>query len=202
MDYNNENDNELLFMIEENDEIAEKTLIDKYDSIIKIILRKYQSTVSALGLDENDLYQEGLLGFMRAIKTYNKDKNVLFYTYASICIDFAIKSCIRTASTQKNEILNSSCSLDTLLDDEKQTFYSLIKDERTNPELAILSKEEETGELDKLKERLAPFEKQVLDLKLLGFTNDEIAQTLSKEKKSIENTLSRIKTKYKQNKEK
>lgn len=199
MDYNTENDNELLFMIEENDEAAEKILIDKYDNIIKIILRKYSSTVSALGLDEKDLYQEGLLGLMRAIKTYDKDKNVLFYTYASICIDFAIKSCIRTASTQKNQILNTSCSLDTLLDDEKQNFYSLIKDERTNPELSIISKEEESNEIDVLKQKLAPFESQVLDLKLLGFTNEEIANAVGKEKKSIENTLSRIKSKYKQN---
>lgn len=198
MEYNLENDNELLFLVEENDERAEQILIKKYEPIINSIIKKYRHMITKLGLDESDLYQEGLLGLMRAIKYYDKDKCVLFYTYATICIDSMIKTSIRRASTQKNEILNSSFSLDSLLDEESGLdYYDLIQDNSANPESTIANEQEQSAEVNALKKNLTEFESSVLDLKLIGFTNEEIALILSKEKKSIENTISRIRIKYK-----
>ena len=185
-------------MVEENDERAEQILIKKYEPIINSIIKKYRHMITKLGLDESDLYQEGLLGLMRAIKYYDKDKCVLFYTYATICIDSMIKTSIRRASTQKNEILNSSFSLDSLLDEESGLdYYDLIQDNSANPESTIANEQEQSAEVNALKKNLTEFESSVLDLKLIGFTNEEIALILSKEKKSIENTISRIRIKYK-----
>ena len=45
-------------------------------------------------LDINDFYQEGLIGLMTAINTYDETKDTTFYTYATKCIKNNIKPII------------------------------------------------------------------------------------------------------------
>ena len=45
-----------------------------------------QKQYNIIGIDTLDLYQEGLIGLLHAINTFDKEKDVLFYTYANICI--------------------------------------------------------------------------------------------------------------------
>ena len=51
--------------------------------------------------------------------------------------------------------------------------------------------------MEELKNILTEFEKEVLDLKIIGYNFDEIANTLDKDIKSIYNTFHRIKLKIK-----
>ncbi len=197
MKYIQENDNELLFMIEESSEEGLKALVDKYKYIVNSIVKKYLPRIEYSGLEEKDLIQEGLIGLVQAIKTFNKEKDVLFYTYASVCVESRVKSSLRSEGRQKNKYLNSSVSLDMIFNDEF-TLYDVLVDEEEDPSKKIIKKEEYNEIVNKLKDRLTGFEKSVFDLKLSGLSNSEISLVLEKEKRSIENTLSRIKQKYKE----
>jgi RNA polymerase sporulation-specific sigma factor len=184
-------------MIEESSEDSLKTLVDKYKYIVNAIVKKYLSRIEYSGLEEKDLIQEGLIGLVQAIKSFDKDKDVLFYTYATICVESRIKSVLRSEGRQKNKYLNSSLSLDMIFNDEF-SLYDVLVDEEEDPGKKLMKKEEYSETIDGLKNKLTEFEKNVFDLKLSGLSNTEIALILDKEKRSIENTLSRIKQKYKE----
>lgn len=191
------NDNELLYLINENNEEAEKILIEKYKNVIKRYVINNLKRLEYCFLDEKDLYQEGLLGLYQAIKNFKKDKNVLFYTFACLCIDLSIRSAVRAAYRYKEKILNESLSLDAFLCDDDFNLYDFLSDEKSDPSIQIINKEEKDALFRDLNERLTEFEKKVLKLKIEGFDNGEISVLLEKDKRSIENTISRIRNKYK-----
>ncbi len=196
INYREENDNELLFMVAEGNEESQKVLIEKYKYIVNNIVRKYLPKIEFSGLDEKDLQQEGLIGLIKAIKTFDKSKDVLFYTYANICVESRIKTILRSENRQKNKNLNTSLSLDMLFNDE-YNLYDVLIDRSKDPGKQLIDKEEKEEIINFLKGKLTEFEKNVFDLKLSGLSNAEIALILEKEKRSIENTLARIKLKYK-----
>lgn len=202
MDYKELNDNELIYLISENNEEATELLIKKYKNLITIILKECTSNYNINGLELADLYQEGLIGLLTAIDTFNKEKNILFYTYATVCIRTSILSEIRKSFRNKNRILNNSCSLDSLFDNRKDNLYEIIKDEGSDPSKILDDKESKDELINKITKLLSKNEKVIFDLKLKGASNKEIATLLNKEKKQIENTLFRISKKYKDNKDK
>ena len=192
--YEKETDNEMLYMIEEENEDAVLSLIDKYDSIINKIVKKYYNRNVNLGIDEKDLYQEGLLGLLEAINRYDKNKEVLFKTYASKCIETNIITFIRKCARKKHSVLNDSVSLDKEIDEDNDV-YTLIKDEEFNPEERILFNsiiEETKG---KLKETLTDFEYKVFILNVKDYKAKEIADITNKDIKSVFNALQRIRKK-------
>lgn len=192
------NDNELIELANENNEEAEKEIINKYDKVINKYVLNNLVWAKSSGLDEKDLYQEGLLGILYAIKNFDKEKNVTFYTYACLCIDTNIRSYIRSANRYKSKILNESLSLEKILEDEDVNLYNnLLKDEESDPSIQIISKEENENFMNLLETTLTTFEKEVLKLRIEGLSNEEISIMLNKDKRSIENTISRIRTKYK-----
>lgn len=192
------NDNELLSLAEDNNEEAEKILIEKYSNTIKKSISANLSWAKLSGLDEKDLYQEGLLALIYAIRNFSKERNVTFYTYALLCVDTYIRSAIRSANRYKFKALNESISLDKLFESSDINLYDILKDEASDPSVKLINKESNENLLNNLNARLAPFEKQVLNLKLEGLSNNEISIMLDKYKRSVENTISRIRTKYKE----
>lgn len=192
------NDNELLSLAEDNNEEAEKILIEKYSNTIKKSISANLSWAKLSGLDEKDLYQEGLLALIYAIRNFSEERNVTFYTYALLCVDTYIRSAIRSANRYKFKALNESISLDKLFESSDINLYDILKDETSDPSVKLINKESNENLLNDLNSRLAPFEKQVLNLKLEGLSNNEISIMLDKDKRSIENTISRIRTKYKE----
>lgn len=192
------NDNELVILANENNEEAEKLLIDKYSSIIKMYVNNNLKRALFIGMDEKDLYQEGLLGLMYAIKNFDREKNVTFYTYVCLCVDTNIRSAIRSANRYKSKILNESISLDEFFEDEESNLYNILKDESNDPSIKIIEKEHNDKIFKLLNDRLAEFEKKILNFKLQGLSNKEIAVILGKDRRSVENTIGRIRNKYKE----
>ena len=198
MDYQNLNDNELVYLCCENNEEAVNILISKYKNCILTILKEYLIEYNIIGLEVADLYQEGLIGLIHAINTFDKEKEVTFYTYANACIRSSIVSAMRQTFRMKNRILNNSCSLDKLIEDSNSSFYELLKDEKSDPNKLLLKEEEKNDLLDTIKEKLSNNEKIIFDLRLKGLSNGEIANLIGKDKKYIENAMFRINKKYKE----
>lgn len=198
MDYKTLNDNELIYLCCENNEEAINIVIDKYKNCILSILKEYLKEYNILGVEVADLYQEGLIGLMHAINTFDKEKNVSFYTYANACIKTSIISAMRQTFRMKNRILNNSYSLDMLIEDTNSSLYDLCEDESNEPNNVLINKEEKEELLNSIKSKLSKNELAIFELKLKGLKNDEIADLISKDKKYIENAMFRINKKYKE----
>lgn len=198
MNYEELNDNELVYLCSENNEDATSELINKYKGMILIILKDFKKKYKIVGVEITDLYQEGLLGLLNAIESYDKDKDVTFYTYANACIKSSIMTAIRSTFTQKNRILNTSYSLDKICEDTDTNFYEVFKDEREEPNKKLIDREETLELKNRMMAKLSENEKVIFELKLQGFDNKEIADLIDKDKKYVENTIFRIGKKYKE----
>lgn len=189
--YKKTEDNELLYLTEENNEDAFTELIDRYTPKIYAIMNKYKTKANQVGLDISDLYQEGLIGLINAIKTYNKEKEASFKTYTSMLIERQILDLIKSSDRNKYKSLNSAISLDNFSLEETQSLYNIVEVDKFTPELKLIDKEE----TEEIKNILTDFELKVYELKIDGKSNKEIAMILDKTTRSIENTLQRIKIK-------
>lgn len=192
-----DNDNELLYLVSENNEDANKILFEKYKPIIDLKVKKYINIVSNKGIDYNDLYQEGLIGLDEAIKGYVEKKDYKFSTFATLCIDRKICSAVRKASRKKHSMLNDSYSLDYKLDEDKSFIDTFISTSTESTEDMLISKENNEYLIKRISEELTALEKQVFNLRLNGKTNKEIGEILNKSYKSIESAIFRIKNKIK-----
>ncbi len=187
------NDYELLEYISSNNEEANNLMFEKYKPLIITIAKKYKQLGVKYGFEINDLIQEGMLGLSKAIEKYDPNLNIKFYTLARVCIERKLLNLFKIAGRKRNKILNESIPIEG----EEYDLEDIIGDSESNPLNIILNQEMKDGIFDKLYEVLSDYERKVLDLKEEGFTSKEIAEILNKTKKQIENTIQRIKEKYK-----
>ena len=197
MKYRDYNDNELISYIEEQNEDAEEILFEKYKPLIVRFAKKIYPIASNVGLELNDLIQEGMLGLNQAIKYYDEKKDAHFYTFAKTCIERKMITLLNNQRRLKHKILNESLSLDHTGEDKMYGIESVLKDSSNDPELVLLTKEREEKLIRETREALTDFEDEVFMLRINQFTYDEIASILEKDKKSIDNALQRIRTKMK-----
>ena len=193
MNYDEINDYEVLSMVADNEDATE-LLFKKYKPLIVGLAKKIYNNNQNTGFDLNDLIQEGMIGFSTAINTFDENKDTTFFTYAKTCIERRLISLIKSASRLKHQILNESYSVEDLAQDNK-SLENLLEDSTSNPENKIID-DENTNELNRnIQKQLTPLESAVFELKISGFTYREIADILDKDSKSIDNAISRIKTK-------
>jgi len=112
MKYQDLNDYELISYAYENDEEATNILLKKYEPLVASIVIRMMKSCSYIGLEKNDLMQEGLIGLNHALEYFNEQKDISFYTYAKTCIERRVISAIISAKRLKHKLLNESVSLD------------------------------------------------------------------------------------------
>jgi RNA polymerase sporulation-specific sigma factor len=78
-----EEERELLVQKEAGDEGARNTLIERNLRLVAHIVKKFDNT----GEDTEDLISIGVIGLIKAINTFNPDKNTRLATYAARCIE-------------------------------------------------------------------------------------------------------------------
>jgi len=194
--YKEYNDYELIYLIGESNEEANRILYNKYKLVAELKAKKYYKYASSLGLDFSDLIQEGMIGFSEAIKDFKNEKEVKFSTFASLCIERQISSAVMAAKRNKHRILNESISLDYVSDNNDKPIINFICEEKDSDPLEyIIDLEMEKETYQNIKDNLTDFESQVLQLKINNFNYKEIAEILDRPLKSIDNTLQRIKNK-------
>ena len=66
----------------EGDPAAEEVLVSEYVRLVRACARPY----FLAGGDGEDLIQEGMLGLLSAIRTFDPSKGVRFATYAEFCV--------------------------------------------------------------------------------------------------------------------
>jgi len=124
--------NELVKKAQNGDDQAAETLINGNFPLIKSIVRAYLGK----GVEYDDLYQIGCLGFLKAIKNFNPDFEVKFTTYAVPMITGEIKRFLRDDGSIKvsRSIKTLSIKLKSFIEN-----YKIEKGEA--PSIDILEKE-------------------------------------------------------------
>ena len=89
-----------LLALEQGDEQAKQTLIERNLRLVVFIARRFEST----GVNLEDLISIGTIGLIKAVNTYRREKNIKLATYASRCIENEILMHIRKISNQKVEV--------------------------------------------------------------------------------------------------
>ena len=196
MDYKDYNDNELLMYMCEGNEDASDILYKKYEPIINNLALKISRNHLYVGIDYNDLRQEGFLALYNAINRYMDKQNVCFYTFATTCIERKMISLVNRVHSNKHKALNDALSYDIESEDSYKT-EGWFADNRSNPELIITENIYNKNLMNIISENLNEYEMNVINLRLRGLSYKEIATNLGKSGKSIDNTLQRLRRKLK-----
>lgn len=81
----------LIKQAQEGSEQAKSALIEQNSPLIKSVIRRYRNK----GVDYDDLYQLGCIGFLKAIRNFSADFGVKFSTYAVPMIAGEVKRFLR-----------------------------------------------------------------------------------------------------------
>ena len=192
----------------EYDDLSDEALLERFHAgereIEDYLLNKYKELVKKkararflLGGDNDDLVQEGMIGLFKAIRDYRADRGTSFRTFAGLCIDRQIATAIESSRRQKHQLLNTAVPLDgEPIQEEKFISFAI------SPEELLIERENQEARREEIRRLLSPMEKQVMDLYSEGLSYADIAETLGKSVKSVDNTLRRIRSKIRDNPDK
>ena len=93
-----EEEAELISRIQTNE--ARNILIEHNLRLVAYIAKRFENTQASI----EELISIGTVGLIKAISTFNMDKNIKLATYASRCIENEILMFIRKNTTQKKEV--------------------------------------------------------------------------------------------------
>lgn len=173
MKYKSYNDNELIYLIRENDDNSLDILFKKYRPVIISICKYYYDKVKNRGVDFNDLIQEANIGLYYAYLSY-KESSSIFYTFACTCIRNRLSCYTRTFFNKKNNIINTSISYDDNLYGNSSNYYNLEED------------------FINIKNKLSFDQSIVYELRFNGFTYREIAILLDIPISTVDGRLCKI----------
>lgn len=187
--YSDYSDEELVKMYQDGDQAILNFICEKYKPLVLKNSKKY----FLVGGENEDLIQEGMIGLFSAIGDYDTTSEVTFFHFAQMCIDRHMIKAIEASNRKKHSPLNAYVSLYDEEGEELEKSAYLAED----PAEIVIEAEENLDLIDRLKQALSPMEKQVFDLYMQDLDYKEIAAKLGKPEKSIDNTLTRIKSKAK-----
>ena len=185
-------DEELQRRCSEGSGQAEEMLAERYSIVVRACVRPF----FLAGGDSEDLTQEGMLGLLSAIRTYDAERGTSFRTYAELCVRRRVLSAIKSASRQKHTPLNEGISLEAVEEGESEAARAYpIADFRRLPEEQVLAKESVTEFINTFAQCLSPLEQRILPLFLDGLSYQSISEQTGKNPKSVDNAVQRIRRK-------
>ncbi len=177
-------DIQLIKLYKEGDEAAQKQLVEKYTGFIHSLIRKEIRNIRN-GLDFNDLYQESLIAFDKAVRTFNPDMDMPLQAFAQVCIKRRLISYLRYQHKGYN--IWNTISLDMVVNEDDQIVLADM----------IASPENKTVDLEDYIRVLDADEKKLVNMKLEGYRYSEIADAMSISVKEVDYYMRRILRKMK-----
>ncbi len=162
----NEEEEKLLERLRRHDESARNELIEHNLRLVVYIAKKFENT----GADLDDLISVGAIGLIKAVQSFNVEKNIKLATYASRCIENEILMFIRKRSKQNFEV-----SLDEPLNYDKDGNELLLADileSDSEGASAELEKNSENKLLWNAIRKLNAREQKIMELRF-GLNGDE-----------------------------
>lgn len=180
-----------------SDAEAKHTLIEHNLRLVVYIAKKFDNT----GVGVEDLISIGTIGLIKAINSYDKDKNIKLATYASRCIENEILMHLRKTQRTRQEY-----SLDEVLSIDSEGNEMILSDIISSNETLALTKmteEEDVKNLYYAIDKLTPREKEIVIMRygLYGevpLTQKEVADKLGISQSYISRLEKRIIDKMRQ----
>ena len=172
-------------------------IMDKYKNLV----RKKAKSMYILGADNDDLIQEGMIGLFKAVRDYDPGRDASFYTFADLCVSRQMYKAVQASRREKHAPLNTYISLyaDTAEAESDGNGTALVNviasAVETNPDQLMIDRANVADIEAIIEKELSGFEKQVLDLYITGMSYSQIAGVLSRDAKSTDNALQRLKAK-------
>ncbi len=175
-------DEALCALAAQKDAEAEELLVLRYMRLARACTRPF----FLAGGDSEDLLQEAMFGLLKAIRSFEPGRDVLFRTYAEVCIRNRVRSAVAAAARGKHTPLNRSVPM------EASQALLPVQD---SPEDSLIGREEDAERLSGLRSQLSALELRILALYLEGGSCREIARQLGRSEKSVDNAVQRIRRK-------
>jgi len=195
MAYENISDEELILRLRDGESNITDFIMDKYKNLV----RSKAKTMYILGADTEDLIQEGMIGLFKAIRDYDSGRDASFFTFADLCVSRQMYTAVQASRREKHAPLNSYISLYSTGEEweDTQLVNAIASHIDLNPENMLIDKENVENLEKMLTKELSAFEKEVLDLYMVGMSYSQIAKVLGRDEKSTDNALQRVKIKIK-----
>lgn len=190
-------DYELVILIKDKKEEFVEELIKRYHRTIWAIIHKLVKRPFSSDIDLDDLYQEGLLGLMHAVESFDPSRNILFISFANRCIENEIRTYLRKQRSLNYRMLSTAISLDMpISDDDSLCLMDTIASNSKNYDpvyMFYISWAKDQVPL--IKECLPDFQWQVYHKHHLGYSYKEISFELGISEKDVDNIIQKIKKK-------
>jgi len=160
--------------------LDEDAFARQYSRLVTRLVRRYYLT----GGDYEDLFQEGMMGLLSAIRKYDQSRSENFEAFASRCIKNRLIDVLRKDISENDKLYGgyrAELPSDITFGDD--------------PEVKVLADESAEEIKMAISNLLSAFEASVMDLYLEGFSVKEISLKINRPAKSVENAIVRIKTK-------
>ncbi|NLS44148.1 MAG: sigma-70 family RNA polymerase sigma factor [Firmicutes bacterium] len=192
---NQDLDLELLWQARRGKGIAKERLVRKYMPMVRHIVRTTAGGIP--GLEFEDLIQDGLFGFIDAIRQYDiKRKGIKFSSFAYLCIVRKVYNSLRRQSSRKHKLLNQALSLNAVFDGENcRPILDYIAGDSPDPEAVVEDKWIGMKIEEVLRDYLSALEYMVTALLRRGYTTSEISSAMGLSLKAIDNARTRVKAK-------
>ncbi len=188
-------DEELVAAAQAGDERSLETLLLRYHGIARAKARAY----FLVGAERDDTVQEGMIGLCKAVREFNPEFETSFRSFAELCVARQILTAVKAATRRKHGPLNNYVSFHRpLLSDESGgcTLGEVLPTPaHTDPAEQVVFTEQVRHLQQHVDAVLSDLEAEVLRLHLEGKGYQEIARTLRRHTKSVDNALQRIKRK-------
>lgn len=174
-------DEELTALAQKGDKAAESLILNKYSPLAKSVSAGF----FLIGGTDEDLFQEAMVGLYSAISGYSPQNGANFKTYAYRCMRNAVIDAVKKNAAAKNKALNDSVPIL-----EISGGFS-----PADPEDELIRQEQRGEFLQKISKLLSSFEFKATVMYLDGLSASEIAASMGKSPKSVDNALNRAKYK-------
>ena len=195
-DFSKFTDEQLVELAQQGDVDAEEALLIRY----KEIVRAKGGIYYIAGGDGNDIAQEGMIGLVKAIRSYKPDQGASFSTFAQLLITRQIVSAVRNASREKHSPLNNAVSLYDPVEggaDDSILADVIPAGSASDPELAAINTDILKIVLQPKNTSFSKLEHVVIRYMVAGKSCREIADLTGKTPKQINNAVQRVRDKIK-----
>lgn len=155
----------------EGDLEAKHILIERNLRLVAHVIKKYQH------LEENpeDLISIGTIGLIKAIITFNPERNNKLGTYAARCIENEILMLLRTKKKHSKEVSLYE-PIGTDRDGNEIQLFDIIETEEADAQTKITLKDDIRVLYEKLESELSPRERLVLKMRYGLYNQEEYTQ--------------------------
>lgn len=198
MSGNFRSDYELIYLINENDDLAFEEIIDKYKGLMKQFLYQYKNLFQDQ-FDVHELFQITLLSLYQAAITYNENEKCSFVTYLKVIMRRDILMYARKQNKNYNRVNRNTVSLDQYVWEESGAYLlDFVENNQPdfNPEDSFKEKERQK-ELLELLYSYGEEDAEIFLMWMQGYTYEEISSRFHLVNKQVDYKIQKIKKKLK-----